>query len=139
MLGTRTRKKAHRGLLYCTSCILLWSRCLSNYLFLQFQDSYKTQNPTSNMEKGQTQGGLFTVQQQDGQCPAEEVSNFLSDYQRKNRNYQVVAYFANTSVRIYTRKLLQRSFQALCSELTLDQEKPYFGNLEISKSNSSLN
>lgn len=25
------------------------------------------------MEKGQTQGGLFTVQQQDGQCPAEEV------------------------------------------------------------------
>ena len=98
MLGTRTRKKAHRGLLYCTSCILLWSRCLSNYLFLQFQDSYKTQNPTSNMEKGQTQGGLFTVQQQDGQCPAEEVNNFLSDYQRKNRNYQVVAYFANTSV-----------------------------------------
>merc|ERR1711963_99144 len=37
------------------------------------QDSYKTQNPTSNMEKGQTQGGLFTVQQQDGQCPAEEI------------------------------------------------------------------
>ena len=28
------------------------------------------------MEKGQTQGGLFTVQQQDGQCPAEEVISY---------------------------------------------------------------